>query len=234
MFPYACEQDGFHVVFKIDGGSGRLNIQMLAELRCRGVYLFPGVQNTTHVTQETNQNYGLFKSKLRKNLETLTSWQAADYRCKLAMHEANPVLHPNPPMPSLSREDYPKLVGGSDDEPKLQPAFHLAFSREQILRAWEFCGAVPLTRKALSNPMVRPEVTSGTSDDVGVAVIGRVDGFDWKSAMLADIEQENHAACDKLASMGIDSKLLRLNAPRAPTILHANRLSAEATEAQRV
>ncbi len=98
------DQDGFHVVFKIDGGSGRLNIQMLAELRCHGIYLFPGVQNTTHITQETDQYYGLFKSKLHKNLETLTSWHAADYHLKLSMHEANPALHPNPPLPSLSRE----------------------------------------------------------------------------------------------------------------------------------
>jgi hypothetical protein len=29
-----------------------------------GVYLFPGVQNTTHVTQETDQNYSEFKSLL--------------------------------------------------------------------------------------------------------------------------------------------------------------------------
>ncbi len=52
LFPDACDQDGFHVLFKIDGGPGQLNIQMLAELCCHGVYLFPGVQNTTHVTQE--------------------------------------------------------------------------------------------------------------------------------------------------------------------------------------
>jgi hypothetical protein len=107
LFPDACDQDGLRVVFKIDGGPGQLNIQMLAELLCRGIYLFPGVQNTTHVTQETDQNYGLFKSKLCKNLEMLTSWHAADYRLKLSMHEADPALHPNPPMLNLSREDYP-------------------------------------------------------------------------------------------------------------------------------
>jgi hypothetical protein len=97
-------------------------------------------------------------------------------------------------------------------------------------------GVVPLTVKALSNPIVCPKVTNGisTSEDESVTVIGKSDGFDWKSATLTDIERENHAACDKLPSMGIDSKLLRLNAPCAPSILHANKLPAKPIEAQRV
>jgi hypothetical protein len=59
------------VLFKIDGGPGRLDINSLAELRVRGIYLFPGIQNTTHVTQETDQNYGGFKSLLRKHIQQL-------------------------------------------------------------------------------------------------------------------------------------------------------------------
>ncbi len=68
LYPDAKDENGYRVCFKIDGGPGRLNIPMLADLRCQGVYLFPFVQNTTHMTQETDQNYGLFKSHLRQNI----------------------------------------------------------------------------------------------------------------------------------------------------------------------
>jgi hypothetical protein len=51
-------------MFKIDGGPGRLDIKSLAELRVRGIYLFPGIQNTTHIMQETDQNNGEIKSLL--------------------------------------------------------------------------------------------------------------------------------------------------------------------------
>jgi hypothetical protein len=39
--------------------------------RLRGVYFVPGVPNTTHVTQETDQNYGPFKTIYFHNLEIL-------------------------------------------------------------------------------------------------------------------------------------------------------------------
>jgi hypothetical protein len=72
LYPDAKDEEGYRVCFKIDGGLGSLNILMFADMQCQVVYLFPGVQNTTHVTQETDQNYGLFKSQLRQNIQTLT------------------------------------------------------------------------------------------------------------------------------------------------------------------
>jgi hypothetical protein len=69
------DEDGHHVCLKIDGGPGRLNLQMLAELCLKGFYLFLDVQNTMHTTQETEQNYGLFKTQLHKNIQTLMTFQ---------------------------------------------------------------------------------------------------------------------------------------------------------------
>mmetsp|Transcript_23022 Transcript_23022/g.32975 ORF Transcript_23022/g.32975 Transcript_23022/m.32975 type:complete len:238 (-) Transcript_23022:368-1081(-) len=144
LFPSAADESGRRVLFKIDGGPGRLNVEMLAELRCKGVYLFPGVQNKMHVTQETDQNYGLFKSGLRKNIKKLTGWVLAQYKKEVALHESDPALHPYPKiLPHLTKEDYPRLVGGSDVEPKLLPAFQNAFSKEQNLRACEENKCVP-------------------------------------------------------------------------------------------
>ena len=36
------------------------------------MYCYPGVPNTTQVTQETDQKYGTFKSIFRQNLDTLS------------------------------------------------------------------------------------------------------------------------------------------------------------------
>ncbi len=134
LFPYAADDEDHRVIFKVDGGPGRLNVAMLAELRCKGVYLFPEVQNTTHATQETNHNYGAFKSALHIDVQRATSHLAAKYHEQLLLHETNPMLHPFPKkLPSLSRADYPRLVAGSDSEPTLLPAFQNAFNKERIL-----------------------------------------------------------------------------------------------------
>ena len=71
LYPDAKDEAGFRVLLKIDGGPGRLDLNSLADLRACGVYLFPGVHNTTHVSQETDQNYGLFKSLLRQYVQVL-------------------------------------------------------------------------------------------------------------------------------------------------------------------
>ena len=57
---------------KVNSGPGRTNQNILAYIRALGVYCYPGVPNTTQVTQETDQNYGTFKSFFRQNLETLS------------------------------------------------------------------------------------------------------------------------------------------------------------------
>jgi hypothetical protein len=73
LYPDIQDFPGKRVVLKVDSGPGRLNIQMLADLRLHGLYLVPGVpSNTTHKTQETDQNYGLYKSCVRENLRALS------------------------------------------------------------------------------------------------------------------------------------------------------------------
>jgi hypothetical protein len=60
LYPDAADVPGKHLLYKIDGGPGRLDEESLAEKRARGIYHFPGVQNTTQVHQKTDQNYGQF------------------------------------------------------------------------------------------------------------------------------------------------------------------------------
>ena len=72
LYPDALDIPGKRVLVKVDSGPGRLNIELLAELRLLGWYLYPGVPNTTAVSQETDRNYGPFKSQFRSNLATIT------------------------------------------------------------------------------------------------------------------------------------------------------------------
>jgi hypothetical protein len=71
LYPKAAPEKGRWVILKCDSGPGRMNIELLAELRASGFILFPGVPNTTSVSQETDQNYGPFKNQYAKNLDAV-------------------------------------------------------------------------------------------------------------------------------------------------------------------
>ena len=73
LFPDAADVAGKRVIFKCDGGPGRMNVKLVAnKLRARGIYLYPSVPDTTAVSQETDQLSGLLKAIFCKNLEKLT------------------------------------------------------------------------------------------------------------------------------------------------------------------
>ena len=72
LFPDAADVDGKRVIVKLDSGPGRMNIALLAQMRLLGFVLYPIVPNTIEVTQETDINYGLFKSVFHSNLDAFT------------------------------------------------------------------------------------------------------------------------------------------------------------------
>ena len=86
--------------------------------------MYPGVPNTTAVTQETDQNYGPFKTQFTKNLKKIL-----DARI----------------MRDLSTSLPPWLVGllvfgGIDPVSKVvvsESAFDIAFSKEQNCEVWK-------------------------------------------------------------------------------------------------
>ena len=65
IFLDCADKHGRRVIIKIDSGPRRTNVELLARLQMMGVYLYPGVPNTTSVSQETDRNYGVFKSIYR-------------------------------------------------------------------------------------------------------------------------------------------------------------------------
>ena len=73
LYPDVRDTPGNRVMAKVDSGPGRLGEQLLAEMRHLGFYMFPGVPNTTAVSQETDRNYGPFKTQFRKNLDEIVT-----------------------------------------------------------------------------------------------------------------------------------------------------------------
>ena len=137
LYPDAEDVPGKHVMIKVDSGPGHLQINMLADARIRGFYLFPGVPNTTAVTQETDQSYGPFKTQFAKNLKEVSD----------ARINGNHSTSLPPWMVSLM------VFGGQDPVSGVvvPSAFEVGFSKERNLSAWKKCGAAPLTRATLKN-----------------------------------------------------------------------------------
>ena len=71
LFPDARNVRGKRVMIKIDSGPGQLNPVLIARLCLLGFVLYPSVPNTTAVSQETDRNYGPFKTAFRKNLNLI-------------------------------------------------------------------------------------------------------------------------------------------------------------------
>ena len=121
LYPDARDEAGFRVAILVDSGPGRLNTEMLAEMKLLGFYLLPGVPNTTHITQPTDQNYGRFKDIYRTNLTKLTE-------------------HRERRKATIKQGDVPLLVfGGLADnvDIDLQNAFSTAFSFERNQEVWK-------------------------------------------------------------------------------------------------
>jgi hypothetical protein len=122
LWPDAADISGKQVLYTIDGGPGCLDEGALADSHAHGIYLFPGVQNTTQITHETDQNYGQFKSDVRSNIAVLTADLMREYSHQLAHHQADPVNCCAPSkMPQLGREHYGLIL--SDERPIKRKAF---------------------------------------------------------------------------------------------------------------
>ena len=189
LYPDVEDVQGKRLLIKLDSGPGRTNVKMLAKLRLKGVYIHPGVPNTTHVTQELDQLYGQFKSIYRQNLELLSQERFQAKR-------------------GLAITDLPMIVfgrTGDNNNMSMRDAFAEAFSPEKVIGSWKKCGAVPLTRAALSSPQVRHELSHGIDDDSERSS---------KQKHLLNLESTNHFSCDYLTTLGFGGSHLRTKAPR--------------------
>jgi len=188
LFPDAADEDLKRVLLTLDSGPGRMNIQMLANLRLQGIYVVPGVPNATSVTQETDQNYGPFKSSYRTKIRRLSHARQAFRKVLVISDIALLVFGGMDPITGL----------------RLSNSFEQAFLEKNNLSAWRKCGAIPLTRSALYLPGVRRELSQQ----------GQANVEDKQQVKLKRIEEANHSQCAFLTARGYYGLALQRDAPR--------------------
>lgn len=206
LYPDIADVPLKRVIMKVDSGPGRMNVEMLANMRLQGLYLVPGVPNTTSQTQETDQNYGPFKGKYRGNIRTLSQ---ARFDQKMVLRVT----------------DLPLLVfGGSCPSTgvELEDAFSCAFGLQSNLSCWRKCGAVPLTRLPLQSKEVRREVP------VGAAATHSSAKDDPEIENLKNIESLNSFYCQNLSANGYDGAQLSIKAPTRKTYVAVTKPHSQA------
>ncbi len=169
-------------------------MELLAYLRHLGFILYPGVPNTTAVTQETDQNYGKFKSQFRTNLTLVVDKRV----------EKNKSVSLQPWLVGLI------VFGGVDPVTEYEletSAFQVGFSVEECKRAWEKVGAAPLTKKCLDDTKVLKSVGDGD------------EGF---NQMMLSIQDANDLATHALTEAGyggeyLTGSMLMVNGPKIIT-----------------
>jgi hypothetical protein len=113
LYPDAADVPGKRLLYKNDGGPGRLGEESLAEKRAHGIYLFPGVQSTSQVHQETDQNYGQFKSDVRWNTATLTADLVREFSRQQSRNDEDPENYVAPTKTvSIGRDQYGLILSG--------------------------------------------------------------------------------------------------------------------------
>ncbi len=154
LFPHAKNKKGLRIMLKVDSGPGRMNLNLLTRLRRLGFILYPCVPNTTHVTQETDQLYGPFKTTFIENLNPI---------CDARMRK------------NVSLSLQPKLVGlplfrgvDTDSECHVEvSAFEQGFSKQKCVALFERIGAATkdgVTCACLQNKQVMIAIRDGNEE----------------------------------------------------------------------
>ena len=192
FYPNSCDVDGKRVLVLIDGGPGQSNLEMLAQLRVKGIYLFPsGPPNTTHVLQVMDQLFGPFKTFYQQNFELL--W---NYRLQL------PPDHKQ--HGKINRTDIGALIFGASLEngKELIDAFSKAFSAERVQYEWAKVGLSPFNRASLENKAIRHELVHNNQGTIDLTA-------DPQSKYIQLLKNTNVMACEILDSFHANGGLLR-------------------------
>lgn len=196
LFPNAKDTNGKRVIFKVDSGPGRMNLKLLARLRLLGFILYPCVPNTTHVTQETDQCYGPFKTQFFINLDDIVT----------ARLEKKKSLSLPPKFVGLP------LFGGIDRATGFSVqlgAFQKGFARKRCISSWEKVGVATkggITRTCLDNSQVMKGLDNDaesdkeynlmqTANDLAVQALARA-GYDsqWLQVQLNENRKEEEVS----------------------------------------
>ncbi len=127
LYPTAHDKPGCCVMLKVDSSPIKMNLYLLARLQQLGFVMYPCIPNTTHVSQETDQWYGAFKTQFTINLDTIVEGRI-NTGVSLSL-QPNFVRLP--------------LFGSVDSETGVRvtcPAFKVGFFKMKCLCTWEKVG----------------------------------------------------------------------------------------------
>jgi hypothetical protein len=183
LYPDLEDTPGKRILLKVDSGPGRNGRELLMKCRFRGLYIYPGLPNATSVQQETDHNYGPFKGVVRDNLKKMSSaFYAAGLRIPLNTTTFGLIVYGG------------TIPVGPSTTITCRNALAETFDVESNLTSWREVGAVPHTRKCLTNSKVRHD---GTDE--------RDTNFD----AYQDIQSQNDYSTAQLNLMGYRGDVLR-------------------------
>jgi len=148
LYPDLEDTPGKHVLLKVDSSPGRNRREFLVKCRFRGLYTYPGLPNASSVQQEMDLNYGPFKFVIRNNLrEIYSAFYAADLSIPLNTSTFGLIAYGGTiPVDTTSTITCRNTLAETFD----------AASNKHL---WSKVGAVPHTRKCLTNSKVRHDET---------------------------------------------------------------------------
>ncbi len=180
LYPDLEDTPGKQVLLKVDSGPGCNGRDLLNKARFRGVYyLIPGLPNATSMQQETDINYGPFKSVVRSNLKKIA----------MASFLAQKLMKLGPSTFGLI------VYGGVCPISNVvcKNAVDSAFNVELNLHSWAKDGAVSFTMKCLVNKKVGH---NGTDRD------------DLNFDAFLDVQLQNDYSTTQLTMMGCKGEML--------------------------
>ena len=180
LIPNVIDETGKRVCLKVDNGPGRNGRSLLLKMRFKGWYMYPGLPNATSVQQETDINYGPFKTAVRLNLKRIAD---ACFAQRISL--------------SLRQSTFRLIVYGGvcpDSGAVCENEMQSAFSISVNLNSWSKVGAVPFSQKCLTNPKVWHNGT---------------DSNDPLFDAYTDIQQQNNCSTTQLNVMGYNGDVLK-------------------------
>ena len=128
-------------------------------MHLRGVYMLPGLPNSTGVSQEMDHLFSSFKHECDSKAEVI--FERKTYLREKAVEESKTATDIEIPVAHLTNDDIPEIVNGKAGDPLEKRPFESHFCKEVIGRSWIAIGFTPFTRQALHRKKVRHTLGEG-------------------------------------------------------------------------
>ena len=217
LYPGLRDEIRNRFLFKTDSGPGRSNCDVNFTAKVNGIYIYPGVPNTSEVTQEMDQLFAYFKSLMERNRRRIVQEKGSRNLGQATLLD----------LPNMIFGGTYVLEDGHSIE--LANAFEKGFSADHLRAAREKCGYCPANRASLLHNKCRRqfgdeniETINGCPADnkaleehirtieSGFLSSANTNDSDYNAydQLVLDLEKTNHDAVDILVEMGFDKAIL--------------------------